>query len=47
MFKKMCKALIIIPLYVILLLEGFFGGWTVGKYCDPWIKIKKWIMEDD
>ncbi len=44
MFKKICKALVVIPLYVFLLLEGFFGGYAVGKYRDPWDKIKKWII---
>ena len=41
--KKICKILVGVPLYVMLLLTGFFGGYAVGRYCDPWDEIKKWI----
>lgn len=46
MFKKICKAIVAIPLYVFLLLEGCFGGYATGEYCDPWEKVKKWILEE-
>lgn len=46
MFKKICKAIVAIPLYVLLLLEGCFGGCATGNYCDPWHKLKKWILEE-
>lgn len=45
MLKKICKVLIAIPPYIFLLIEGFFGGYSVGKYDDPWDKIKKWILK--
>lgn len=45
MFKKIFKAVVAIPLYLFLLLEGYFGGYATGKYYDPWEKVKKWIME--
>lgn len=46
MFKKICKAVVALPLYILLLLEGCFGGYAAGKYCDPWEKVKTWIFEE-
>lgn len=44
MLKKISKALIIIPIYIFFLVEGFWGGYTNGKYSDPWDKVKQWII---
>lgn len=46
MLKKIVKAIVAIPLYVVLLLEGCFGGYATGEYCDPWEKLRRWILEE-
>lgn len=43
MLKKVCKIIIVIPIYIFFALEGFLGGYGAGKYNDSWNKIKTWI----
>lgn len=42
MSKKILKIILIIPVYLFLLLGGFFGGGTNSK--DIWDDLMKWVV---
>ena len=44
--KKTIKAMLIIPIYVILAVEGFFGGMGTCRTKDVWKDVTKWIKKD-
>jgi hypothetical protein len=43
--KKIIKSIFIIPIYIALAIEGFLGGFGVGKTKDIWDEVVKWIKK--
>lgn len=41
--KKILKSIVIIPVYIILALEGCFGGCGTAKPKDVWADVVNWI----
>lgn len=46
MVKRIIKIILVIPIYVILALEGFFGGMGTSRTNDVWEEVVKWIKRD-
>lgn len=43
--RRMIKSVFIIPVYVVLAIEGFFGGFGIGKPKDRWEDVVRWIKK--
>ena len=43
--NRIIKSIFIIPIYIFLAIEGFLGGFGVGKKKDIWDDVVKWIKK--
>lgn len=43
--KRIAKGICVIPIYIILVLEGFCGGMGTTGYQDIWNEVVDWIKK--